>query len=382
VGVDLRHVEARRGNPFQVADLSLDGQRLLKEPSGPRGVTQPYVGDSQIAQGAAFAVEVPDSPCDAQCLLQEKPKSCQVNLEGTLKPGVTAKDVILALIAKIGVGGGTGHVFEYTGSAVRSMSMEERMTLCNMSIEGGARAGLVAPDEITYEYLARRKFVPRGSAWEEALQSWQSLPSDEGAVYDKTVHMEVSTLEPRITYGTNPGMGIPITGKVPIPGTFTHPDERALVEKALLYMGLTPGQAISGHPLDAVFIGSCTNGRISDLRQASQIMKGRKIAPGLRVLVVPGSNQVKLQAEAEGLDKIFKAAGAEWREPGCSLCLGMNGDILQPGQSAVSTSNRNFEGRQGKGARTFLASPYTAAASAIAGSIADPRPILTEMANR
>jgi len=297
-------------------------------------------------------------------------------MEGYPGKGVTAKDMILALIAQIGTGGGTGHVLEYAGPAVRALSMEERMTLCNMSIEAGARAGMVAPDDVTFEYLAGRPFAPQGAAWEKALADWRTLPSDEEAVYDKVVTLDVSRLEPMITYGTNPGMGMPITGRIPDPDAITDPAQRAALEKALAYMGLRPGEPLLGHPVDVVFIGSCTNGRLTDLRQAASLIKGNKVAPNVRVLVVPGSQQVKRAAEAEGLDRIFKEAGAEWREPGCSMCIAMNGDALAPGQYAVSTSNRNFEGRQGRGGRTFLASPLTAAATAINGVITDPRTLL------
>jgi len=289
---------------------------------------------------------------------------------------VTSKDIILALISQIGVGGGTGYVFEYTGQAIRSLTMEQRMTLCNMSIEAGARAGMVAPDEVTFEYLSGRESAPRGAAWDESLRRWRSLPSDEGAVYDKTITLDASALEPMITFGTNPGMGMPVNGRVPILDDAKDTAQKMALEKALNYMGLKPGQSLLGHPVDVVFIGSCTNGRLADLRIAASFLRGRKVAPGMRVLVVPGSQQVKRQAEAEGLDQVFKDAGAEWREPGCSMCIAMNGDQLEPGQYAVSTSNRNFEGRQGKGGRTFLSSPLTAAAAALTGRITDVRTLL------
>jgi 3-isopropylmalate/(R)-2-methylmalate dehydratase large subunit len=308
-----------------------------------------------------------------QCLLQTRPKTFEVRVDGRLKPGVTAKDVILALIAKIGVGGGTGHVFEYTGSAIRSLTIEGRMTVCNMSIEGGARAGLVAPDDATIQYLAGRPFAPKGAAWDAAVAAWRRLPSDEGAAYDQRVEIDANQLEPMITYGTNPGMGVPITAPVPDPASIPEPSHRSTLAKALEYMGLQPGRPLLGHAIDVVFIGSCTNSRISDLRLAAQLLKGRKVNPRLRVMVVPGSQQVKAQAEAEGLPEIFRAAGCEWREPGCSMCIAMNGDELKPGQYCVSTSNRNFEGRQGKGGRTFLASPLTAAASALTGVVTDVR---------
>jgi len=323
-----------------------------------------------------------------QCLLQRKPRTFEVRVEGRLQPGVTAKDIILALIAKIGVGGGTGHVFEYTGSAIRSLSMEGRMTLCNMSIEAGARAGMIAPDDTTFEYLAGRPFAPQGAAWDAAVARWRQLPTDPGATYDRSVTLDVSTLEPMITYGTHPGMGMPITGRVPDPDAIPDPSQRLglsgrrcietnALRKALSYMGLRPGQPLVGHPVDVVFIGSCTNGRLEDLRLAASLLHGRRVKPGVRALVVPGSQGVKRQAEAEGLDRVFKEAGFEWREPGCSMCIAMNGDELRPGQTCVSTSNRNFEGRQGKGGRTFLASPLTAAASAITGVVTDPRTLMT-----
>ena len=297
-------------------------------------------------------------------------------MEGSLKPGVTAKDIILSLIARIGIGGGTGCVFEYCGSAIRALSMEERMTVCNMSIEAGARAGLIAPDDTTYQYMAGSHYVPKGAAWDAAVARWRSLPTDEGASYDKSITIDASALEPMITFGTNPGMGIPITALVPDPAAISDPLERDSLAKALRYMDLAPGKPLLGHPVNVVFIGSCTNSRISDLRNAAGLLKGRKVHPGVRVMVVPGSHQVKEQAQAEGLDQIFRDAGAEWREAGCSMCIAMNGDQLQPGEYSVSTSNRNFEGRQGKGGRTFLASPLTAAAAAITGTVSDVRELL------
>jgi 3-isopropylmalate/(R)-2-methylmalate dehydratase large subunit len=348
------------------------------------GLTQPGMtivcGDSHTATHGAFgalAFGIGTSEVEhvlaTQCLLQRKPKTCEVRIDGVLPPGVSAKDIILALIAKIGVGGGTGHVFEYTGAAIRALTMEERMTICNMSIEGGARAGMIAPDDTTFEYLYGREFAPKGADWDKALARWKTLPTDEGASYDKTVTLDASALEPMITYGTNPGMGMKITERVPDPAALGDANQKLALEKALAYMGLQPGQTLLGKKVDVVFIGSCTNSRISDLRLAASLLKGRKVAPTTRVMVVPGSQDVKKQAEAEGLDKIFKEAGAEWREAGCSMCIAMNGDQLQPGQYAVSTSNRNFEGRQGKGGRTFLASPLTAAACALSGAVSDPR---------
>ena len=299
-----------------------------------------------------------------------------VRVDGSLQKGVTAKDIILAIIARIGVGGGTGHVLEYAGTAIRALNMEERMTVCNMSIEGGARAGMIAPDDVTFDYLAGREAAPKGKAWDEALLRWRALPTDEGALYDQTIVLDGSALEPMITFGTNPGMGIPITGRVPDPAAIGDASQKSALEKALVYMGLQPGQSLQGQKVDVVFIGSCTNSRITDLRLAAGVMKGRKVNPGVRTLVVPGSHLVKAQAEAEGLDVIFKEAGAEWREPGCSMCIAMNGDQLEPGQYAVSTSNRNFEGRQGKGGRSFLASPLTAVAAALTGKVSDAREVL------
>ena len=351
------------------------------------GRTQPGMtivcGDSHTATHGAFgalAFGIGTSEVEhvlaTQCLLQKKPKTYEVRVEGTLKPGVSSKDIILALIAKIGTGGGTGHVFEYTGSAIRSLTMEQRMTICNMSIEGGARAGMIAPDEVTFEYLKGREFAPQGADWDKAVAYWKTLASDEGATYDKSITLNADEIEPMITYGTNPGMGMGITDRIPTVESFSEPSQKAAFEKAMAYMGLQPGQSLLGQKVDVVFIGSCTNSRISDLRLAASIIKGKKVASGIRVMVVPGSQDVKKQAEQEGLDKIFKEAGAEWREAGCSMCIAMNGDQLQPGQYAVSTSNRNFEGRQGKGGRTFLASPVTAAATAIHGVVTDPRTVL------
>jgi 3-isopropylmalate/(R)-2-methylmalate dehydratase large subunit len=308
--------------------------------------------------------------------LQRRPKTAQVRVDGRLGPGVSAKDIILALIAKIGVGGGTGHVLEYSGPAIRALSMEERMTVCNMSIEGGARAGMIAPDDTTFQYLAGRPYAPQGAAWDAAVARWRALPTDDGAVFDKVVTLDAGALEPMITYGTNPGMGISITSPVPDPARIGDTTQKAALEKALRYMALPPGRPLLGHPVDVVFIGSCTNARISDLRLAASVLRGRRVAPNVRVMVVPGSQDVKRQAEVEGLAAVFQAAGAEWREAGCSMCIAMNGDQLEPGQYAVSTSNRNFEGRQGKGGRTFLASPLTAAATALHGVVTDPRSLL------
>ena len=305
-----------------------------------------------------------------QCLLQKKAKTLAVNVVGRLRPGVTAKDLILGIIGQLGVSGGTGHVIEYRGEAIRAFDMEERMTICNMSIEAGARAGMIAPDEVTYEYLAKAPRAPKGADWDRALAEWRQLPSDPGAKFDKEIEIDASTLEPMITYGTNPGMVMPINGAIP-----TRAGD-AVFAQSLEYMGLKSGTLIRDRMVDVVFVGSCTNGRLSDLRSAANILRGHKVAKGVQMLVVPGSQQVKKAAEAEGLDRVFIDAGAEWRESGCSMCLGMNGDTVGKGLYSVSTSNRNFEGRQGVGARTLLASPQTAAASAIRGRVTDPREII------
>lgn len=372
---------------IRLYNMKSDKQGIVHVVGPEQGLTQPGMtivcGDSHTATHGAFgalAFGIGTSQVGhvlaTQCLLQQPSKSYAIRVDGTLRSGVTAKDIILAVIAKIGIGGGTGCVFEYTGSAIRSLSMEERMTICNMSIEGGARAGLVAPDDTTYQYLSGREFAPKGADWDAALARWKQLPTDEGAVYDHELTLDASALEPMVTFGTNPGMGIPITAAIPDPAQVSDPLQKSDLTKALGYMALQPGKPLLGHPIDVVFIGSCTNSRISDLRAAASVMKGRKVNPKVRVMVVPGSQQVKKQAEAEGLDKIFREAGADFREAGCSMCLAMNGDQLEPGQYSVSTSNRNFEGRQGKGGRTFLASPLTAAASAISGVVSDVRSLL------
>ncbi|HXB72049.1 MAG TPA: 3-isopropylmalate dehydratase large subunit [Candidatus Acidoferrales bacterium] len=351
------------------------------------GLTQPGMtvvcGDSHTATHGAFgalAFGIGTSEVEhvlaTQCLLQRRSKTFEVQVNGTLHAGVSAKDIILSLIARIGIGGGTGSVFEYTGSAIRALGMEERMTVCNMSIEGGARAGLVAPDDTTLEYLAGRPHAPQGAEWGAAMARWKQLPTDDGAAYDRTIAIDADALEPMITFGTNPGMGVSINSPVPDPAQVADPMERDSIAKALLYMGLEGGKPLVGHPIDVVFIGSCTNSRISDLRTAAALLKGRKVNAKVRVMVVPGSQEVKRQAIAEGLPELFRAAGCEWREPGCSMCIAMNGDQLAPGQYSVSTSNRNFEGRQGKGGRTFLASPLTAAASALTGVVTDVRTLL------
>ncbi len=345
------------------------------------GATQPgktiVCGDSHTSTHGAFgalafgigSTEV-GHVFATQCLLQRRPKTCAINVSGQLPSGVTAKDLILAIIGHIGVAGGTGHVFEYRGDAITALDMEQRMTVCNMSIEAGARAGMIAPDATTFAYLAGRERVPTGAAWEAALARWRDLPSDADAPFDKAYDIDASALEPMITYGTNPGMVVPISARIP-----DRPDD-VVHGKALEYMGLRGGEPIAGQPVNVVFLGSCTNGRISDLRAAASVLKGHRVASGVHLLVVPGSQQVRREAEREGLDRIFIEAGADWRESGCSMCLGMNGDTVPKGEYSVSTSNRNFEGRQGVGARTLLASPLTAAASAIRGRISDPRELL------
>jgi 3-isopropylmalate/(R)-2-methylmalate dehydratase large subunit len=354
------------------------GKRGIVHVIGPElGATQPgktiVCGDSHSSTHGAFGAlafgigttEV-GHVLATQCLLQRKPKTLAVNVDGELPAGVTAKDLILAIIGKIGVNGGTGHVIEYRGAAIRAMDMESRMTVCNMSIEAGARAGMIAPDETTFDYLQGRARAPKGAVWDEAVERWRLLRTDDGASFDKSVTLDASELVPMVTFGTNPGMVVGINDPVP--------DSRdASFRKALDYMQVESGKPMTGNAVDIVFVGSCTNGRISDIEEVARILRGRKVADSVRMMVVPGSEQVKKEAEERGLDRVITAAGAEWREAGCSMCIGMNGDIAQPGQLTVSTSNRNFEGRQGVGARTVLASPATAAASAIAGYVADPR---------
>ncbi len=351
------------------------------------GLTQPGMtvvcGDSHTATHGAFgalAFGIGTSEVEhvlaTQCLLQRKSKTLAVEVDGVLRNGVTAKDIILALIARIGVGGATASIVEYRGSAIRALSMEERMTVCNMSIEGGARAGMIAPDDITFQYLSGRPHAPKGADWDAAVARWRQLPSDDGAAFDRTVTIDAAELEPMITYGTNPGMGMAITAALPDPSQVGDALQRDSIAKALRYMDLEGGKLLLGHPVNVVFIGSCTNSRISDLRSAAGLLKGRKVNPNVRVMVVPGSQAVKRQAQEEGLPEIFRAAGCDYREPGCSMCIAMNGDQLQPGEYSVSTSNRNFEGRQGKGGRTFLASPLTAAAAALTGVVTDVRTLL------
>ncbi len=348
------------------------------------GATQPGMtivcGDSHTSTHGAFGAlafgigttEV-GHVLATQCLLQRKPKSFAINVSGQLQPGVTAKDLVLHIIGTIGVNGGTGYVLEYRGPTIEALSMEERMTVCNMSIEAGARAGLIAPDATTFEYLKGRQRTPQGAAWDRALDAWSKLKSDADAKFDREVNIDAAKIRPSITYGTHPGMVTTLDALIP---AATNAQER----RALDYMRVEAGKSMLGTPVDIVFLGSCTNSRLSDLRAAADVLRGRRISPRVRMLVVPGSEQIKRDAESEGLHETFKNAGAEWREAGCSMCLGMNGDIGKPGQLVVSTSNRNFEGRQGPGVRTVLASPLVAAASAIAGHIADPRELMTEVA--
>ena len=351
---------------------------------GPQlGLTMPGItvvcGDSHTSTHGAFgalAMGIGTSEVEHVLATQTLPlkpfKTMAINVEGTLRAGVTAKDIILAVIAKIGTGGGQGYVLEYRGSAIRSLSMEARMTICNMSIEAGARAGMVAPDQITFDYLKGRPHAPEGADWDAAVAYWQTLPTDDGAVFDAEVNLDANTLDPFVTWGTNPGQGVSLLDVVPNPADIADPNEKAAAERALEYMDLTPGTKMKDIRVDTVFLGSCTNSRIEDLRAAAAVIKGQKKADGLRMMVVPGSAKVRLQAEAEGLDQVFKDFGAEWRFAGCSMCLGMNPDQLAPGERAASTSNRNFEGRQGKGSRTHLVSPLVAAATAIRGTLSSP----------
>ncbi len=349
-----------------------------------QGYTQPgkviVCGDSHTStHGAfgAFAIGIGTSEVEhvlaTQTLRQFKPKTMEVRVNGKLAAGVSAKDVVLGIIGKIGVAGASGHVIEYTGEAIRSLSMEGRMTVCNMSIEGGGRAGMVAPDETTFEYMRGRPQVPQGDDFDAAVEEWRTLATDEGAAYDSVVELDGATLEPHVSWGTNPGMVAPVTGRVPDPNAYDDAGEKESVERALEYMALEPGAPIQGIEIDRVFIGSCTNSRIDDLRAAADVARGRQVSGGVYAMVVPGSAAVKKQAEDEGLDAVFKDAGFDWRVAGCSMCLGMNPDILQPGERCASTSNRNFEGRQGKGGRTHLVSPEMAAAAAIAGHFVDIR---------
>ena len=351
-----------------------------------QGITQPGMtivcGDSHTATHGAFgalAFGIGTSEVEhvlaTQTLAMEKPKTMKVEVKGALPKGVGPKDVILGIIRKIGTGGGAGHVIEYVGDFIKDLSMENRMTICNMSIEGGARAGMIAPDEVTFEYLKNKNYAPKGADWDDAIDEWSELFTDEDAVYDKEIVIDASELEPSISWGTNPSQVIFINDSIPHPDDFTNNSDKEAAKRALEYMDLTPGQKIKDIKLDRIFIGSCTNGRIEDLRDAAEIVKGKKINDGLEAMVVPGSTLVKKQAEEEGLDKIFIDAGFDWREAGCSMCLGMNPDILQPGERCASTSNRNYEGRQGAGGRTHLVSPKMAAAAAIEGTFVDIRTI-------
>lgn len=375
----------RNAEEFGVRIHSLgDKDQGIVHVVGPQlGLTMPGItvvcGDSHTSTHGAFgalAFGIGTSEVEhvlATQTLSLKPfKTMAITVDGTLKPGVTAKDVILAVIAKIGTGGGAGYVLEYRGEAIRSLSMEGRMTVCNMSIEAGARAGMIAPDETTFEYVKGRPHAPKGADWDEAVAYWRTLRSDDDAVFDAEVHIDADELEPFVTWGTNPGQGLPLSASVPAPEDFTDDTSRTAAENALTYMDLVPGTPLKDIKVDTVFMGSCTNGRIEDLRAFAETVKGREKHPDVRVMVVPGSARVRVQAEQEGLHEIFLAFGAEWRQAGCSMCLGMNPDQLKPGERAASTSNRNFEGRQGKGGRTHLVSPVVAAATAIRGTLSSP----------
>jgi 3-isopropylmalate/(R)-2-methylmalate dehydratase large subunit len=369
---------------IELFDLSSPGQGIVHVIGPELGATQPGMlivcGDSHTAtHGAfgAFALGIGTSDVEhvlaTQCLVLSKPRNLEARIEGTRAPGVSAKDLILALIGKIGTAGAAGHVIEYTGAAIRALSMEERMTVCNMSIEAGARAGMIAPDEVTFAYLEGRPRAPAGPDWAIAVERWSALRSDPKARYETTVTLDASAIGPQVTWGTTPGMVADISASVPDPRTMTSENERAAAQRALEYMGLEPGTPLAGLPIDRVFLGSCTNARIEDLRAAASVVRGRHVAPRVRAMVVPGSQRVKAQAEQEGLDRVFREAGFEWRNAGCSMCLGMNADVLGPGERCAATSNRNFEGRQGRGGRTHLMSPVMAAAAAIEGHLVDVR---------
>lgn len=379
----------RNAKEFGVRIHSLgDEEQGIVHVVGPQlGLTMPGMtivcGDSHTSTHGAFgalAFGIGTSEVEHVMATQTLPlarfKTMAINVEGTLKPGVTAKDIILAVIAQIGTGGGQGYVLEYRGSAIRSLSMEGRMTMCNMSIEAGARAGMVAPDETTFEYIKGRQHAPKGEEWDKAVEYWKSLPTDEGAVFDKEIFINADELEPFVTWGTNPGQGVPLSHTVPSPDDFEDENDKVAAERALEYMGLKAGTPMKDIPVDVVFLGSCTNSRIEDLRAAADIVRGHTIAENVRMMVVPGSQKVRAQAEAEGLDKVFKDFGADWRFAGCSMCLGMNPDQLAPGERCASTSNRNFEGRQGKGGRTHLVSPVVAAATAVRGTLSAPSDVV------
>jgi 3-isopropylmalate/(R)-2-methylmalate dehydratase large subunit len=385
--VSRLQVETLRNNckEFGIRLHSLgDVEQGIVHVVGPQlGLTQPGLtivcGDSHTSTHGAFgalAFGIGTSEVEhvlaTQTLALKRPKTMAITVDGTLRPGVTSKDIILAIIAKISTGGGQGYVIEYRGSAIRALSMEARMTICNMSIEAGARAGLIAPDETTFAYLKDKPHAPSGEDWDRAVAYWKSLPTDADAHFDAEVILNADEIEPFVTWGTNPGQGLPLNEKVPDPASFANPEERSAAERALVYMDLAPGTPMKSIKIDTVFLGSCTNGRIEDLRAAAEVIQGKKVASDTRMMVVPGSARVRLQAESEGLDKVFIAAGAEWRSAGCSMCLGMNPDQLKPGERSASTSNRNFEGRQGKGGRTHLVSPLVAAATALKGTLSSP----------
>jgi 3-isopropylmalate/(R)-2-methylmalate dehydratase large subunit len=383
-----QQMDALRANAerFGVRLLDIDDPRQgIVHVIGPElGLTRPGMvivcGDSHTSTHGAFgalAFGIGTSEVEhvlaTQCIAQRRPRSMEIRLEGARPEGVTAKDLILAVIGRTGVGGAAGHVVEYTGPVVRALSMEERMTICNMSIEAGARAGMMSPDDTTFAYLAGRSMGPSAEELDASVEAWRAFATDDGAAFDRTVIIDVTGLEPQVTWGTNPGMVAPISGSVPDPEAYEDPGLRESARRALEYMDLSPGTEMGSIRIDRVFIGSCTNGRVEDLREAASLLAGRRVADGVRAMVVPGSAAVKRQAEAEGLDRTFRDAGFDWREAGCSMCLGMNPDILSPGERCASTSNRNFEGRQGRGGRTHLVSPAMAAASAVAGHLADPR---------
>ena len=385
--VSRTQVEALRKNcaefGVRLYPMGDAGQGIVHVIGPQLGLTQPGLtivcGDSHTSTHGALgtlAFGIGTSEVEhvlaTQTLPQQRPKTMSITVDGALPEGVSAKDLILAIIAKIGTGGGQGYVLEYRGAAIRALPMSGRLTVCNMSIEAGARAGLVAPDDVTFEYLDGRPHAPKGAAWEAALESWRSLPGDDDAAFDHEVRLDAGSLTPYVTWGTNPAQALPLDASVPDPASFADPAQRSAAERALTYMDLAPGTPLREVAVDTVFVGSCTNGRIEDLRAAASVLRGRRVAPSLRMLVVPGSMQVRAQAEAEGLDKVFTAAGAQWRSAGCSMCLGMNPDKLGPGERSASTSNRNFEGRQGKGGRTHLVSPEVAAATAVTGYLTAP----------